>query len=276
MQLNGDMKSRVQFELKNYLDFQDDDTIQSVTLSMPYAILCNSNYQVNTNNNVLNLLLNGTAYTITFEYGNYASDTFMSMFLSLAPSGFSIVLDQVAVKFTISHSLYPFTLLGTSTCNYIMGFSTNLVSSSSAPYTATCPRVCNFLPNPLFRICVENNTMYNGQVLGTNGNASYSNVLASIPNTTKPNTQIVYQNVSDEFMMQLTGQTTLVLDILDDAGNFVDFNGISSYFQLRIRIYRKVKRSLSHFNELLAGATNLRDYIEENAPTIEKPIDRIL
>ena len=276
IQLNGDMKSHVSFELKSYLDFQGDPTIQSISLSMPYAIICNSNYQINQYNNILNLNLNGTPYTITFPYGNYSSDTFMAAFLALTPAGFGITLDAVLVRFTITHTTYPFTLYETSTCDYIMGFNTNLVSTSTSPYYATAPRVVNFLPNPLFRITIENNSLYNGQVLATNGNAGYSNVLASIPNVTKQNTQIVYQNLSDEFTIQPSGQTTLTLGILDDNGNYVDFNGISSYFQLRLRIYRRVKRSLNNFKQVLGVATNLRSLMEESSENIEKPIYNIL
>jgi len=275
-QLNGDMKSHVSFDLKSYLDYQGDETIQSITLSMPYAIICNSNYQLNKYNNVLNYNLNGTNYTVTFEQGNYTSDYFMQQFLLLMQPGFGITLDPISVKFVITHTLYPFTLYATSTCDYVMGFNTDLVSSSSSPYIAYAPRVVNFLPNPLFRITIENNSMYNGQVLATNGSAGYSNVLASIPNVTKQNTQIVYQNFSDEFAISPSGQTTLILGILDDNGNYVDFNGISSYFQLRIRIYRRIKRSLNTFNDVLGGATNLRTLIEENSETISKPIHKIL
>ena len=277
-QLNGDMKSHVSFDLKNYLDYQGDDTIQSITLSMPYAILCNSNYQINQYNNRLDYLLQGVSgvQSVTFENGNYSSDYFIQQFLALMPGGFGITLDNINVKFTISHNTLNFTLLGTSTCNYIIGFSGDLQSSILSPFQVTCPRVVNFLPNPLFRITVENNSMYNGQVLATNGSAGYSNVLASIPNVTKQNTQIVYQNFSDEFAISPSGQTTLILGILDDNGNYVDFNGISSYFQLRIRIYRRIKRSLNSFTDVLGGATNLRDLIEKNSETIEKPIHKIL
>ena len=275
-QLNGDMKSRVMFDLKSYLDYEGDDTIQSMTLSMPYAIICNSNYQINQYNNLLNFSLNGTNYSVSFEYGNYSSDYFMQQFISLVPAGFSISLDPITVKFTITHSLYQFIFYGTSTCDYIMGFNTDLISTTTSPYTATAPRVCNFLPNPVFRICIENNNLYNGQVLGSFGNPQYSNVLASIPNVTKQNTQIVYQNFSDEFTISPSGQTQLFLSILDDNGNLVDFNGISSYYQLRIRLYRKIKKSLNKFNHLLSGATNLRNYIEENSETIQKPISHLL
>jgi hypothetical protein len=275
------MKSHVSFDLKNYLDYQGDETIQSITLSMPYAIICNSNYQINDYNNKLDYIVNGVSYSFRFGNGNYSSDYFMQQFLlkTLATSGagFNIILDNISVKFTITNSLYTFTILASSTCGYIMGINTNLVSSTgSAPYTATCNRVVNFLPNPLFRITVENNSMYNGQVLGSAGNAQYSNVLCSIPNVTKANTQIVYQNFSDEFAISPSGQTTLILGILDDNGNYVDFNGISSYFQLRVRIYRRVKRSLNTFNEVLGGATNLRNLIEEQSETIQKPVSSFL
>jgi hypothetical protein len=360
IQLNGDMKSRVSYNLRSYLDYAGDDTIQNITISMPYAILTNSNYLINATNNILNYIVNGATYKASFAYGNYTSDTFMSTFITLLSEisgvGFNISLDQITGKFTISHLYYSFKLLGTSTMNYIIGFSDTVESNISAPYPQTSfigsiaastniltistsynptvtlaigqyinvydpntntdvvlqvlgitsptsytlsgtigvipivnssiftgpnyaiymLRVCNFLPNPLFRICVENNSIYNGQVLGKDGSASYSNVLASIPNTTKQNTQIVYQNFSDEFSTTPSGQTTLTLAIVDDNNNFVDFNGISSYFQLRIRIYRRVKRSLKTFTEVLGGATNLRNLMETESETIEKPLDTII
>jgi hypothetical protein len=157
--------------------------------------------------------------------------------------------------------------------------STGIINSNmitGPPYGIIMPRLCNFLPNPLFRIVIENNSLYNGTVLGSAGQPQYSNVLASIPNVTKQNTQVVYQNFSDEFAIQASGQTTLILGILDDQNNYVDFNGISSYFQLRIRIYRRIKRSLNTFVTVLEGATKLRNLIEEESETIEKPLDKIL
>jgi len=281
-QLNGDMKSRVQYDLKGYLDFQGDDTIQTVTLAMPYAILVNSNYQINSTNNYFEYILNGTLYFNTFlPFGNYTADSFITSLLAIMnpPNpGWSLTLNEVTGRFTLAHSSLPFSITSNSTVNYIMGFSSTLtaISDIGGGYYIYLPRVCNFLPNPLFRICVENNSFYNGQVLGANGSLGYSNVLASIPNTTKQFTQIVYQNFADEFATQLSGQTNLIIGILDDNGNYVDFNGISSYFQLRVRIYRRVKRSLKTFNQVLGGATNLRNEMEENAEGIEKPIDEII
>ena len=268
------MKSRVMFDIKSFLDFQNDETVQTATISMPYAILCNSNYQINYTNNILNYVLNGTASTATFPYGNYAIDTFMAKFKSLMPSTFSIIFDSVSGCFTVTNSTYVFSFLDTSTCDYIMGFSGTINSTVvSSVNTLVMPRLCNFLPNPLFRVCIESNTLYNGQVLGTSGSPSYSNVLASIPNVSKQNTQVIYQNFADEFAIQATGQTQLIMSILDDNGNLIDFNGVSSYFQLRLRLYKKIKKINKTFNELANTAVEIRSNLEE-LPPVEIPIDR--
>jgi len=285
-QLNGSMKSHVSFDLKSYLDFAGDDTIQTATLAMPYAILCNSNYQINANNNRLDFRYNGVLYAgntgFKMPKGNYTVDTFIPVFqaqmaIQVSVTDFVLTWNETTSIFTLKSNTHVFTLYETSTMNYILGFADDITTPQvTAPFYVTMPRVFNFLPNPLFRICIENNTLYNGQVLGTSGNPAYSNVLASIPNVSKLNSQIVYQNFSDEFAMQLSGQTTLILAILDDNGDFVDFNGISSYFQLRVRLYRRVKKSLKSFKQVLGGATNLRDLVENKSEYIEKPIDKIL
>jgi hypothetical protein len=273
-QLNGDLKSHVSFDIKTFLDYQDDDTVQTATLSMPYAILCNSNYQINYTNSRLDILESASTVSYNFPFGNYAADSFMKTFKTLLPNTYNITLEQISGKFTITNSSFPFTLLGTSTIDYVLGFSDNVAASFvGAIYTATMPRLCNFLPTPLFRICVENNTIYAGQVLGAAGAPAFSNVLASIPNITQQNTQVVYQNFADEFAIQPTGQTQLIISILDDNGQFIDFNGVSSYFQLRLRLYKKVKKMTQTFNELLTNATVARKALEE-AEVVEAPLDR--
>lgn len=274
-QLNGDMKSHVSFDIRNFLDYQDDDTVQAATLSMPYAILCNSNYQVNYTNCRLDID-NGGLVSYNFPYGNYAADTFMQTLKIALGSTYNITLDQISGKFTITNSSHTFTLLGTSTIDYVIGFSGNIAATwTGTSYSATMTRLCNFLPTPLFRVCVENNTIYNGQVLGVDGTPAYSNVLASIPNITKQNTQVVYQNFSDEFAIQGTGQTQLIISILDDNGNFIDFNGVSSYFQLRLRLYKKVKKQNRTFNELLVNAGIARKALED-LEAVEQPLDRFI
>lgn len=247
-------------------------------LSMPYAILCNSNYQINATNCQLDLSFNGAKHSYIFPYGNYDANSFQSQFIALVPSTFSISLNSVSGIFTVANNTYSFQFLGSSTCNYIVGFSDTVTSSTSGvPYTLTMPRLCNFLPNPLFRICVLNNTLYCGTVLGANGASQYSNVLASIPNVSKSNSTVVYQSFADEFLIQPSNQTTLTIAIVDDNNNLIDFNGISSYFQIRIRIYRKVKRLTAGFNSFLNRATSANYSIESReGEFVEKPISEII
>lgn len=248
--LNGDMKSHVVYDLRSYINFDGDRTVKKITVSMPYALLVNSNYIINQNNSTLSILVGVTQSDYNFPYGNYGASSFMTVFSSIV-SGYSISLDQVTNKFTISHPTNAFTILGTSTIDYIMGFSDNVVSTLvSGVNRATMPRCVNFLPNASFQICTIGGVLYNGVVLGSNGN-TYGNVLCSIPNVSTNNTQLVYNGMPEEFQLQGLNQSSLELAILDNNGDYIDFNGIASFFALKIKVYRYVERLIGSFSDVL-------------------------
>lgn len=274
-QLNGDYKSYVSYNLRNYLDFQGDDTIQSISIALTNAILCNSNYQVNENNNVLDISCAGGVYSYVFPQGNYNADTLVAEFNHLVPSDFSVTYDPVSLRFTVTSTDVSFVLMQSSSISAVFGFSGNLASSLTAPYTVTCNRIMNMLPTPCFRVLCDNNNLYFGTVLGKDGSPQYSNVLAHIPNNSQPNQLIYYQTYSDEFSISSSGQTTLILRIVDDNGNLVNFNGVSSYFTFRVRIYKKQRRSKVGFETLVSNASGLANSIREKAEMIERPLDAI-
>jgi len=62
--LNGEKKSKVQYNLRNMIDFENDKTIDYVTVSMPYATLPNSSYNVNDYSNTLNVAWGGNNYSL--------------------------------------------------------------------------------------------------------------------------------------------------------------------------------------------------------------------
>ena len=249
--LNGDMKSHIVYDLRSYINYDSDNTVQKITVSMPYALLVNSNYIINQNNCKLFIQTAGPIITTyTFPFGNYNATSFINLFSQIV-TGFSISISPVTNKFSISNPTQSFTILGTSTIDYIMGFSDDVSSSLVGSINiANMPRVCNFLPNASFQICSIGGMLYNGIVLDRNG-AAYGNVLCSVPNISTNNTQLVYNGTPEEFQLQGLGQSKLELAILDNNSEYVDFNGLASFFSLKIKIYRNVERLIGSFSDVL-------------------------
>jgi hypothetical protein len=248
--LNGDMKSHIIYDLRSYINFDGDNSVDKITISMPYALLVNSNYIINQNNCRLSMQIGGFVDNWDFPYGNYGVSSFMSTFSSLV-SGYTISFNSVTNKFSISNASYAFTILGTSTIDYIMGFNENISSSVvGATNTAIMPRVCNFLPNASFQICTIGGVLYNGLVLDKNG-SSYGNVLCSVPNVSTNNTQLVYNGTNEEFQLQGLNQSFIELAIFDNNGDYIDFNGIASFFALKIKVYRKIQKLIGSFSNVL-------------------------
>lgn len=248
--LNGDMKSHVLYDLKSYINYDGDNSVNKITISMPYALLVNSNYIINQNNNRLSIQIGAFIDNFDFPLGNYSVSSFMNTFSTLV-SGFTISFNSVTNKFNISNSSFAFTILGTSSIDYIMGFNENVSSSVvGATNTAVLPRVVNFLPNASFQICTIGGVLYNGIVLDKNG-STYGNVLVSVPNLSNNNTQLVYNGTNEEFQLQGLNQSKIELAILDNNGDYVDFNGIASFFSLKIKVYRKVQKLIGSFSDVL-------------------------
>lgn len=254
--LNGDYKSKVYYELKNYIDYENDPTISYISVSMPYVVLCNSNYIITDTNNTLTITTDvGILGTYTFPQGNYTAQTFIVVWKSLVPSAFTLSLNTNTNKFTITYTgttpptYTTFSLSGT--IDYIMGFSTSV--SSNGTNSVTMPRVCNFLPIPRFNICCD--FLNNGTLLSNNSKFTNSIILASVPNNSKNNNLIVYESTENEFILKTLTLNTLTLSIQDDNGNLINFNGVASYFQLRFSIFRERIPKLLPFKEIVDLAT---------------------
>jgi hypothetical protein len=260
--LNGDYKSYARYDLRNSIDFENDDTIQYITVSMPYAVITNSNYIINETNNKLNILLNSTPITYTFHYGNYSASTFITHFISMVGNDWILTIDSVTNKFSLTHKHSPFILLE-SNIDYILGFTGSISSTpiTNNQYQIIMPRSCNFLPVARFNIKCD---VINCGIL-LNNNSPFSDIMISIPNVSKLNSQIVYENNEQEFLLKSYNINTITLSIQDDNGNYINFNGISSYFVLRFNIYRKGIIKPMNFNNLVEyiNSTNIEN-IDEN------------
>ena len=257
IQLNGSMKSKCAYDVRGYLDFENDDSIEYVTLQMPYVVMSNSNYIVNQYNNKLIVTLSGVTTTYTLTQGNYTASSFIT-YLTTFLTTFTITSSNITNKFTFTNSS-SFSLNTGSTCDYIIGFSgTETATNISGTYTLVCSRSFNFLPIP--RYIIHCNILNDGIILTNNSAVASSDILATIPNVSKPNGQLVYENIGSEFIVKTANFGSLVITITDDNNREIDFLGVSSYFQLKFNIFRKSLKKPMKFHDL---ATHINKVPEE-------------
>ena len=184
--LNGDKKSVIQF---NILDaIVQDETIEYIYFSIPYCVIPISFYIINNGYNTLTVLENGLTTNYVFPSGNYNASYFMTTFATILPSRFSITLNNVNNKFTISNTTNSFTCLGITTIEYIIGFSGDTPSNG---LVLSMPRVCNFLP--LTRITMRCAKIGGGFMASS---VNSTDTILTIQNNAKLNGQIIYENLT--------------------------------------------------------------------------------
>ena len=233
--LNGTKRSLIQYNIPNFLVV--DDSIDYIQFNVSSAVIPVSFYTINDINNTLNILENGNTYSYVFPNGNYNASYFITTFLSILPARWGITLNPITSVFTITNSLYStFSILGTTTMDYILGFSGNITSTNNS---LTMPRCCNFLSIP--RINIRCGSLANS-ALSTTSSANIKNdVLLSINNNGVPNGQIVFEN-NNKIKSIFKGDRldSFIVSITDDDGNLIDFNGISSFLLLNLIYFENI------------------------------------
>ena len=264
-----DYKSLCEYNIPNMIE--RDETIEYIQLSIPDATIPVSFYTVNDTNNRLDLTVNGVTKMYIFPNGNYNANYFITQFKTLLGANWNITLSGFSSIFTITNSVYNFTLLGTSTIDSVMGFSTNLSSSLVGAYnTVILTRCCNFLPLP--RICLRCPELANCTMIsGTPSN----DIIIAIPNNAKPNGQIYYQNqTQSKLLFRHHELSRFTISLTDDDNNLLNFNGVSSYFTLQFDIYRKFMPKPPRFNNIVEYVNSKTSYLypDEGEDMIEANI----
>ena len=241
--LNGDFKSQVRFSIPDAI--VQDDSIDYIHFSIPYAVIPNSFYVINQTNCHLYVLQSSITTAYMFPMGNYTSQTFITQFKALLPAQFNISIGINNNQFTITHTTTNFTFTSASTIDSVMGFSGNV---SSVGLSLTCPRVCNFLPLP--RICLRCGDLAHSFMSAT---TDASDVILAVPNNARLNGQIVYNNSSNmKTLFKLDKLQSFTVSLTDDDGVPINFNGISSFFTFQFDIYRKSLIKPLPFNKLVS------------------------
>jgi hypothetical protein len=260
--LNGTMKSKCFYDLKNYIDFENDDSIEYVTLSMQYAVICNSNYIFYSGNNTIKLTYNLNTYTHIVPSGNYNVNTFMAYLGTIFPTGMTVTFSSITNKFTFAYTLAAAQTWGFelgTTCDYNMGFSGTLLTTGAS---VTSPYSVDFLP--IDRYIVHCNVLSNGLMLTNNSAVSSGDVIASIPNNARLNSQIVYTGTGVEYLVRSIGNNGITITITNDNNQEIDFNNVSSYFVLQFNIYRRMIKRPLRFNNLISTINSMPKTVPEN------------
>jgi hypothetical protein len=267
--LNGDYKSQVKFDLKNYINLDDDDVLWA-TVSMPNCVITNSNYIVNEYNNKIDVLYGGASHVTTIPVGNYTRATWVtymngSVSSPLRSDYFTLTSDNTTNKFTITttalfQSTYPsgtWGMTSATTCDYIFGFRTSFSTTSTSFIMSRC---FNFLP--IARFVFHCNILNSGITLSSNSSISSTDVLAVVPNSSKLNSQIIYEGNMNEFLIKSNSHiSSIVISITDDDNKLINFNGISCYFDLQFNLFRRTIQKPLKFHKLVNQANeNIGNY----------------
>ena len=262
--LNGTYKSNMFFPFQSILT--DDADIIQTQISLDNAQIPVSFYTVNYTNNILNIIANGSPYTLTIPVGNYNFNSLSSKIETLFNAltiPMVITIDKVSgvVTFTKTSSPASLSFSPTSTIVSILGGLANTTYTFTGN-TLTMPYPLNLLG--IKRLSIVSNLLptYSYSSLGV------SNILATVDVNSASFGIINFQN-STQVKHLLRGKTISNIDIqiLDENGNFVNFNNADFTICISIEILRKLTISNSTFNDVLASFSQP---IQDNPPTEEE------
>lgn len=245
--LNGTYCSSIQVQLPD-LSFHHDN-IQNAYLSVVHAEVPNSFYIVNYTNN--KFVLDGITYTLT--RGNYNVNTFITMLLAIIPAGFAMTYSSITTTFTMTNAVTSFTINASSTSstvNNIMGLGSSDLTSSVVSLTNTIvmPNVCNFIP--LQRINFRSTLFNFGCYNSVDGS---SDIFLPLQNNAGQNSIINYVNQTQQkFLIQDRNITSFVVNVTDDLGRFINFNGIDWLMTLQIDVEYLETPKLATFGSIVA------------------------
>lgn len=200
---------------------------QNVLYNQVSVIHCQipiSYYLINETNNLF--ILSSASYTLT--NGNYNATSFKTMLLNLLGSTFSMSIDANTGKYTLSCTS-SFTILGTTTCYYILGLAKGINYTVSS--SLTFPYPCCFLG--INRIKIKS-SVFKTNNLDSNSKG-HSDLLCSIPVNDASFGMITYNNYSN-FKNIIANEDITFIDITltDESDNIINFNGIDIHITLQI------------------------------------------
>jgi hypothetical protein len=237
---NAPLNSSLYFSFPSLL--QEDPAISYKTVSVTNAQIPVSFYIINEYNNTLFWDDDGTLTTTTFTLGNYTATQFITEWKNQISNNFPLTINRNTGIFTFQHNKL-FTFYGNgSTIFEVLGFDPSQDYSSTTgggQHTLTAPYLCNFAGITRLSIRSSVLTVQNRDAID-NGSSTFE--ITTIPVNVPSYGVIKYENiVGFEGVLNVKSLNGFDIQIYDDDGNLIDFNGVHWNISLQINIYKQVQ-----------------------------------
>lgn len=247
------LDNRVANCIFNIPNIEVDVLKEDVYIGVRNAVLPYSFYTCNSNNNRLNLTIDGTAYIINLELGNYNVRTLATELKTKIDAlqtqhghdgDLTITYLPKTNKYYFFHSRHQFSFLSTSTCFELFGFEEGYTYVAPAlPFQNLKHELTSVIGINLFvvrSILVNSDNFILQNINNTQPNNA--GILCSISTTGNPNSIIHYENITSKHKIHhLNNINNLHIKICDQDGNVLELNGVNWSMTLEITIITKTK-----------------------------------
>jgi len=234
---NGNFLSDIVFDFVNIL--KPDDSIVYTECGVGSAEIPASFYNIDVTNNIFNYRLNATNFSITIPPGNYNYSTLVSQMTTLFTANghtFTFSLNKNSNVLTMTCTTGTWNNISDSSIYFVLGFEIN-TTYNIIGNTITFPYLFNLLGQKKLKIYSSNISVDSYDSV----NASTNNLLCTISVNQPGFNLIVYSNLDSVYgHMRNKYLSTIDIQIRDELGNLMNFNGIDWTLTINLIIYRRI------------------------------------
>lgn len=256
--LNGTMNSSLVFQINGLL--KEDSRIIHSHIQLVESQIPRSFYSINNNNNKLFYTLGGI-FSIVIPVGNYNGYNIISTMMSLfTTNGHSIKasISRITGKITYTNtSNFTFNSSG-STILKILGFLPT-INTTSVSNVLVSPFPVNLLGTK--RLTIMSSNLATTALNLVSGYSQTQSILATVYVDDSPFGLISNSNTTNvNHLLKVKNINAIDLQILDEDGNFVDFNNQEITMKLKIS---------STYDIILDSKQTFQDITQQSMPPLQ-------
>jgi hypothetical protein len=235
---NGTALSDIIFDFPNILT--PDESYVYIEGGVQQAQIVASFYNVDTTNNVFNYTVSSIAYNIQIPAGNYNYTSLVTQMTALfLVNGHTFVfsLNRASNILTLTlTSPGSWTQIFPSTSGLILGFDKNTTYTIVAN-TRTMPNLFNLLGVKKLKIYSQNLAI---DSVDSVGNAT-NNLIETLSVNVAGFGLILYNNIDSTYgHLKTSYLSTIDIQIRDELGNLINFNGVNWTMTIVLIIYKRI------------------------------------